>query len=390
MITHIFPKPRRGFTLVELLVVLFIVGLVSAATLPVIIPTLNQRQVQEGSRIVQQALINARFTAMSTGRPAGVRLMPDPVFTGPDALDPSRPLAYNRIIPLEPAADYSDGMLRVASGGASDQEILGFFIYCATNNVSWRNLLIGTPPNQNRTGYPPYGMAHGLQDPFLNLLLPPIGTNPPLYKDPRVVLRQYKTTTPSEPTSWSWNIRAGDRITIGVQNSIQYVITGPTAPFTPPSQNYSPLLYNPGRLINLGTPATMVGYQLPTVIPNPAAPMMYNSEILYVVNEGNRMFDGVDNNGDGAIDPAFDGKDNDGNGYIDDPGEVFYALTGNQMVDPVTDIVAPMLVANATGSTILQSLKSTFEWEPLVVSQGAPDPITGSGSFPHGSLGQWC
>ncbi|MFM7740273.1 MAG: type II secretion system protein, partial [Planctomycetota bacterium] len=243
---HDKSRKHAGFTLVELLVVLFIVGLISAATLPVIIPTLNQRQVQEGSRILQQAILNARFAAMSTGRPAGVRLLPDPVFSGPDGTDPLRPLAYNRMIQLEPAPDYSDGMLRVSSQGASAQEIAAFFIYCAQNNLFWKDMLIGQPPNASRVMYPPNGVPLGNQDVFLNMLFPAMGANPPKYKDPRIVLRQYKAITATEPTSWSWNIRAGDRISVGVQNKIQYVIAGPTAPFTPPS-GYNKLDYNPER-----------------------------------------------------------------------------------------------------------------------------------------------
>lgn len=375
-------EKQTGFTLVELLVVLFIVGLISAATLPVIIPTLNQRQVQEGSRIVQQALLNARFAAMSTGRPAGVRLLPDTVFSGPDGTDPLRPLAYNRMIQLEPAPDYSDGMLRVASQGASDQEIVGFFINCAQANLFWKDLLIGQPPNASRPGYPPVfptsvnGISHGNQDIFLNMLLPAIGMNPPLYKDPRIVLRQYKAITATEPTSWSWNIRAGDRISVGVQNKIQYVIAGPTAPFTP-TTGYNKLDYNPERFVNLGPPASMVSnFQLPMTVQNVQFPLIYNSEILYVVGEGNRMFDGVDNNNDGVPDPAFDGLDNDGNGYIDDPGEVFFATTGSAAIDPVRDVVAPLLLLSSSPSTILQALKTTFEWDPTTIGTGVPDPRT--------------
>jgi len=369
---------NSGFTLVELLVVLFIVGLISAATLPVIIPTLNQRQVQEGSRIVQQAILNARFAAMSTGRPAGVRLLPDPVFSGPDATDPLKPLAYNRIIQLEPAPDYSDGMLRVASQGASAREIVTFFEYCARNNLFWKDMLVGQPPNATRIMYPPNAVPLGNQDVFLNMLLPALGTNSPVYKDPRIVLRQYKAITATEPTSWSWNIRAGDRISVGVQNKIQYVIAGPTAPFTPPT-GYNKFDYNPERFVNLGSPALMVSnFQLPMTAQIPAFPLIYNSEILYVVGEGSRMFDGVDNNTDGVIDPAFDGIDNDGNGYIDDPGEVFYATNGSSVIDPVRDVVAPLVLLNSSAATILQSLRTTFEWDPVTIGNGVPDPKTGS------------
>ena len=143
---------KRGFTLVELLVVIFIVGLVSAATLPIIIPTLNQRQVQEGSRILQQALINARFAAMSTGRPAGVRLLPDPILNGPQddgndgKVDPMwfNPLVYNRMVQLEPAPDYSDGQLLIQSSGTTAKEIVTFLLYCINNNYNWKDMLIGS------------------------------------------------------------------------------------------------------------------------------------------------------------------------------------------------------------------------------------------------------
>ena len=357
---------KPGFTLVELLVVLFIVGLVSAATLPIIIPTLTQRQVQEGSRILQEALINARFAAMSTGRPAGVRLLPDPVYNGPDGTDLLRPLAYNRMLQLEPAPDFSDGNLVIRSSGASAQEILQFFQLCISKNLSWRTQLIGTPPNAT--------VSQGLQDPYLNQLAPGV------LKDPRVVLRQYKskmtavsTPTPVEPTSWSWNIRAGDRISVGVQNNINFVVAGPIAPFVA-GKGYNPYTYNPERFINMGNPDVMTGYQLPTYyLANTLT--YYPSEILFVVNEGNRIFNGVDDNGDGFPDPAYDGMDNDGNGYIDDPCEVFYALNNGSLVDPQA-LVTQLIQSGASASTIIETLRTTFEWDPAVLSSGSGNTIS--------------
>jgi len=353
---------RHGFTLVELLVVLFIVGLVSAATLPIIIPTLNQRQVQEGSRILQQALINARFAAMSTGRPAGVRLLPDPVYNGPDGTDLLRPLAYNRMLQLEPAPDFSDGELVIHRNGASGKDVVDFF----SNSVSWRQRMIGTPPNAD--------VSKGPQDPYRI--------------DPRIVLRQFKkkslgAPTPVEPTSWSWNIRAGDRIAVGVQNNINFVIAGPIAPFVG-GKSYNPFTYNPERFVNLGNPDVMTTYQLPTYYPNVYDPLnlnipdYYRSEILYVVNEGNRIFNGVDDNEDGVPDPAFNGVDDDGVNGIDDPCEVFFALnkSGNP-IDPQVDVVGPML-ARMTGqpqdviyNAIIETLRATFEWDPAVLSLGS-------------------
>ena len=60
---------RRAFTLVELLVVIFIVVLISAATLPAVLPALSQRRVSEGSRLIQSELARARDAAVRANAP---------------------------------------------------------------------------------------------------------------------------------------------------------------------------------------------------------------------------------------------------------------------------------------------------------------------------------
>src|SRR5208282_2062853 len=112
---------RRGFTLIELLVVILIILLVSAVVLPTLIPAISHRQASEAARILQGALVGARDVAINTNAPAGIRLLPDPVFNGispsanppyttlPNQLDPSKVLASNRYIPIQLAPDYSEG-----------------------------------------------------------------------------------------------------------------------------------------------------------------------------------------------------------------------------------------------------------------------------------------
>ena len=108
---------QKGFTLIELLVVILIILLVSAVALPVVLPALSHRQVSEAARILQGALVGARDAAIHNDQPSGIRLLPDP--TLPAHLDhdqrtrsiPTQTLAYNRIIPIEPAPEYSRGLL---------------------------------------------------------------------------------------------------------------------------------------------------------------------------------------------------------------------------------------------------------------------------------------
>ncbi len=108
---------RRGFTLIELLVVMLIILLVSAVVLPTVIPAISHRQVSEAARILQGALAGARDTAINTNAPAGIRLLPDPVFNGINpttaTLDPTRVLASNRYILIQLAPNYSEGKASV-------------------------------------------------------------------------------------------------------------------------------------------------------------------------------------------------------------------------------------------------------------------------------------
>ena len=96
---------------------ILIILLVSAVVLPTVIPAISHRQVSEAARILQGALAGARDTAINNNAPAGIRLLPDPVFNGINPstapMDATRILASNRYVPIQLAPDYSEGKASV-------------------------------------------------------------------------------------------------------------------------------------------------------------------------------------------------------------------------------------------------------------------------------------
>lgn len=67
---------EKGFTLLELLLVMAILGLLSAAVMPRMLPVLDKIRLQSDARDVAQALRLARQQAISTGKPAAFYIYP--------------------------------------------------------------------------------------------------------------------------------------------------------------------------------------------------------------------------------------------------------------------------------------------------------------------------
>jgi prepilin-type N-terminal cleavage/methylation domain-containing protein len=67
---------RRGMTLVELLVVLAIVMMIAAATIPRLRPDIDRARIREAACSIQLYLSSARTLAISTGRSCGVMIEP--------------------------------------------------------------------------------------------------------------------------------------------------------------------------------------------------------------------------------------------------------------------------------------------------------------------------
>lgn len=275
--------PRRcGFTLVELLVVVLIVVLVSAVTLPAVISSLSHREVSESARILQAALVGARDAAIRSNSPRGIRLLPDPVLnrtaTNASGQRYSTVLAYNRFVPIEPAGDYRTGRLSAVTG-------------------QYANAPPYSVPFTGTANYPPqFGL---ILEESLTTLVP--GAPP--------------TRLPNERTSWFWNVRVGDRVRLNATGRV-YTVVGPLVvhPHNPdPTLRGNPELFvNIGRLTAAGGAGPSSSYaQVRPYIP--AIPTA-EADYLYVVN-------GQDDDADGFIDDGWDGFDNNYDGVKDDPAE---------------------------------------------------------------------
>lgn len=248
-------RSRPAFTLIELLVVILIISLISVLAIPTIVPAIAHRQVSEAGRLLQGALVGARDAAIHNNAPSGIRLLPDIQFTGIDpaynALNVSFPLAYSRIVPIEPAPNYSEG-LAIPWVGAWPNVI--------------HNLFYSGP------GIPGVSAIWGHTG---ALMLFEAVTAP--------------NGLPNPPTSWYWNIRVGDKIQLNNAGP-WYTVVGPM--LQRPDQGNAELFCNVG-------PAGAAG-----------APSVNGGEFLFLVNGADdnangwtdEGWDGVDNNKDTLID----------------------------------------------------------------------------------------
>lgn len=345
---------RRGFTLTELLVVIAIILIVSVATLPVVLPALNQRQVSESALLLQAELSRARDQAVRSNAPRGFRLLPssDPRFAFfdysklsnsadddgdglTDELDESyRPTpAYDRMIPIEAGPVYREGTFTykkpvssLVPAGITDPATGVAVIGGSASDFRYRPTLNSpfTHPLGSNTAAFSYGM---------------MGTDSVFRRTWQVIFetkqRQVGTAgpfVPTNPTSWFWNLRRGDKIRLGGDQR-ELTVVGPM--LVPKGPN------NPEGFINFGPQSTVPGLPPPyQSLPNqPLQEFLVvldgidnpepHSILPTLIPDGyvDEAFDGIDNDGDGIIDPGFNGLDDNGNGIYDEPAEVLLSRT---------------------------------------------------------------
>ncbi len=261
-----------GFTLVELIVVILIILIVSVVALPTIQSGLSARQSREAARILQGALVGARDSAIHNNAPSGIRLLPSSTFNGISSstglLDPTLPLAVDRIIPIEPAPDYFEGLV---------------------NRLSPPSFLTVPYPGPGGGNYPVYAPNSSV----LMIEESVYATN----ANPNVLI-------PNPPTSWYWNIRIGDELQIN-QAGPWFRIVGP--------MTVTPAGGNSEMFVNVGPPGPL-NRQTSPLIRVASDGSLYYPEFLLLVNT-------QDDNTNGWVDEGWDGVDNNGDGNIDELAE---------------------------------------------------------------------
>jgi hypothetical protein len=286
-------------------VVILIILLVSAVALPTVLPAINHRQVSEAARILQGALVGARDKAIHDGQPSGIRLLPDPAFPlswvpigKSNQLDPTLPLVYNRIVPIDAAPEYSEG------------HAIPIPVDVVTNTLTNKSGGFGWPIEPFHLGFSwpnsPYASpAARPGSPGLILC--------GLFVDPN-------TAAPEPPVTWFWNIRVGDKIQINGAGP-WYTIIGP--------MHVGPGLGNSELFVNSGSPGHLTGADdVPSIVTIIAGTPIHRIDpVEYLI-----LADGRDDNNNGWVDEGWDGVDNNGNGLVDElqPG-VFDTINGVQV-----------------------------------------------------------
>ena len=247
--------------------------------LPTVIPALSHRQVSEAARILQGALVGARDSAIHNNAPSGIRLLPDPAFPiqrlADGTIDPSQILAANRIIPIEPAPSYSEGLVNLNSTA-----VLGTFVL-------------------------PYPGDGGGNYPFFS----PVQQSAPGHGRPHDrgerVRSESRRPCPTRRHRGSGTSVIGDKMQINNAGP-WYTVVGPMTQTQADG--------NSEMFVNVGRARYPITSRAALRLCPLARSRRYFPEFLFLVN-------GRDDNNNGWTDEGWDGVDNNGNGQVDELAE---------------------------------------------------------------------
>ena len=280
-------KRRRGFTLVELLVVITIIAIVSAVALPVIISSLGRSQMSESARVLQAGLAGARDAAIRDNAPSGIRLIADPIVVG----------AYTRFVPIKAAPQYTDGLVNTWNGS----------LPAGVASLPY--------PGPTTTAVPS-----------------------PTYASTTVLMvyQQFADSKglPNPPTSWFWNVRIGDRIQIGIAGA-RYTIVGPMS------------VPNAELFVNVGMPGAMSPFSDAS---GNACDLLLLTNGLDDNGDGvvDLGWNGVDDNGDNQVDDIGEWSFAAKLAYFNLAGQL---LAANDPLPEVENWRGSLLASPAVGET---------------------------------------
>ena len=282
----------RGFTLVELLVVMVIILMVSVVVLPTLVATLDERGVVNGATLLQGALVGARDAAIASKAPAGIRLLLDPTlstFTATGQVDATKSLASNRWVPTSIPPVYTEGTVNTFPG-AMPANMVGTVTQNFPYPATVTNLVPAWNPN----------------------------FNPLLLQVPCLVAEEnpgnwQKTEAggwvflSASPTSWFWTIRVGEKIRFG--SGAEYTVVGPMVIPSAGVTINGTFYANNEMFVNVGPPGAPNLLSHLYIAPDQVTTASASPEFLLLTNN-------VDDNADGYIDNGWDGI-NDGNWEIE-------------------------------------------------------------------------
>lgn len=149
---------RRGVTLLELLIVMTIMLMVTAAAIPVMMPAMQNRRMREASRLTSSFISGARARAIETGRPAGV------MFERFNGLPMAMQLSYVEVPPPYSGDTLNSTVIMEPAPPSAPVRITGF----TAGDSSWLGLVrFGDQIRLNFKGplYTLRSVAPGVPDP---------------------------------------------------------------------------------------------------------------------------------------------------------------------------------------------------------------------------------